>query len=167
MIALRYLALLLLVPLLTACEPETEPAKVVPEKAPPAAVEQKPVTQVEKPAPVVAKPAAPTKPAPAVAHDAPPAAPKQPKVAAKAPAEPAAEPPKSKLDLSLPPEVAEQLNAENQGDAALAPLLPPLFEEKTTAQNPFQVSGKLLTNEVDKDYWDSVEGAELQFEFKR
>ncbi|MGE8499479.1 MAG: hypothetical protein ACN6O6_18410 [Pseudomonas sp.] len=163
MSAPRYLALLLLVPLLTACNPETEPAKVVPEKTPPAAVEQKPVTQVEKPAPAVAKVEAPAKPAPVVAPKAPAAAPKPPKVAAKAPEEP----PKTKLDLSLPKDLAEQLNAEDQGDAALAPLLPPLFEEKKPAQNPFQVSGKLLTNEVDKDYWDSVEGAELQFEFKR
>lgn len=163
MSAPRYLALLLLVPLLTACNPETEPAKVVPEKTPPAAVEQKPVTQVEKPAPAVAKAEAPAKPAPVVAPKASAAAPKPPKVAGKAPEEP----PKTKLDLSLPKDLAEQLNAEDQGDAALAPLLPPLFEEKKPAQNPFQVSGKLLTNEVDKDYWDSVEGAELQFEFKR
>ncbi|MDH1261487.1 hypothetical protein [Pseudomonas sp. GD03944] len=167
MSAPRYLALLLLVPLLTACEPETEPAKVVPEKTPPAAVEQKPVTEVEQPAPEVAKAEAPAKPAATVAPKAPAAAPKPPKVAAKAPPESAAEAPKTKLDLSLPKDLAEQLNAEDRGDAALVPLLPPLFEEKKPEQNPFQVSGKLLTNDVDKDYWDSVEGAELQFEFKR
>ena len=73
-----------------------------------------------------------------------------------------------RLDLSLPTELVEQLNAEAPATpATLAPLLPPLFEQKQQALSPFQLSGRLLTNDADEDYLESVEGAELKFEFKR
>jgi len=152
-----YLALALMVPLLVACKPEPVPAKVVPESAP-AASEHAPVTPRAKPELPVQREAAP------VPGPNPPVTQATSRPAAKAPAEV----PKTKLDLSLPAELAEQLNAEDHGaDTALTPLLPPLFEPKRAAENPFQLSGRLLTNDDNKDYWDSVEGAELQFEFKR
>ncbi|MCY1401979.1 hypothetical protein D3C76_771780 [compost metagenome] len=46
-------------------------------------------------------------------------------------------------------------------------LLPPMFVEKSN-QAGFQLAGKLLHKEHarEDDYWQTVEGAELQFEFK-
>ncbi|MCY1532791.1 hypothetical protein D9M68_680800 [compost metagenome] len=156
MTATRYLSLALLIPLLTACEPKQKPAKVEPE-APgaPAVVEPPPVAA---PAPVApAVPAARTQ-VPAVTPRAPAT---EPGTMAKAL-------PKHKLDLSLPPEWVEQMNAGHADEgAALVPLLPPLFEEKQPVVNPFQLSGRLITNDADKDYWNSVEGAEVQFEFRQ
>lgn len=76
--------------------------------------------------------------------------------------------PESKLalDLSVPQELFEQaLESETRED--LSPLLPPLFGEKPEVQSPFQISGRLISNERVDDYWDSIEGAELQFEFKQ
>ncbi|HBX53870.1 hypothetical protein [Pseudomonas sp. UBA2684] len=162
MTALRYLALALLIPLFSACDTKPTPAKVAPAATPPAAVEEKPLSDNVEPATEPKAETVPVKPhaTPTVKH----AEPTAPAVVAKPPVEQA----KTKLDLSLPPELAEQLNAEDHGgEVALAPLLPPLFEERKPVANPFQLSGRLLTNEADKDYWDSVEGAELQFEFKR
>ena len=63
-------------------------------------------------------------------------------------------------------ELFEQaLESETRED--LSPLLPPLFGEKPEVQSPFQISGRLISNERVDDYWDSIEGAELQFEFKQ
>lgn len=156
--ALHYLILALLIPVLGACKPEPEPARVVPEKVPPAVVEPEPAAQNTAPEVVVPPETTPkATPRPAVTRASPASA-----------AEGPADPPKTKLDLSLPPELVEQLNAEDQGlETAMTPLLPPLFEPRRPVENPFQLSGRLLTNDDNKDYWDSVEGAELQFEFKR
>lgn len=150
---LRYLSLTLLIPLLNGCEPKVEPAKVEPEKAAPAVVAE--------PAPAVAaeQPVIPVEPV------------RRPKAAV--PAAPVASnaekaPPPAELDLSLPPELMTQVLAEQgDGQAALAPLLPPLFEDRQPPVGPFQLSGRLITNEADEDYWKSLDGAELQFEFKR
>lgn len=81
-------------------------------------------------------------------------------------AKPAESESKPALDLSLPQELFEQaLESETRDE--LAPLLPPLFGEKTEVESPFQISGRLISNEHVDDYWDSIEGAELQFEFKQ
>ena len=44
--------------------------------------------------------------------------------------------------------------------------LPPLFVEKPAEPGPYQLNGRLITNDRVDDYWDSVEGAELQIEFR-
>ncbi|UTW08355.1 hypothetical protein [Pseudomonas benzenivorans] len=171
MSVMRYLLPALFIALLSACDPEVKPAKVEP------ATSAVPEAQESKPKPPVAA-------QPQAAHQAPEPVP-QPKAASvqREPAEPPLEtPPKvpqapvqavpepalaAKLDLSLPPELLEQVNAQGVAGEAAAPLLPPLFEEKATTHDPLQLSGRLITNEADADYWKSVEGAELQFEIKR
>lgn len=70
------------------------------------------------------------------------------------------------LDLSLPPELLEQPLAELES-TELESLLPPLFGEKNEPPSPLQISGRLISNEKEEDYWDSIEGAELQFEFRQ
>lgn len=162
---MRYLGVALLVPLLSACEPKLAPAKVESEKTSTPAVQQvQPAKSVQSAAPAIAvEPAAPAQvPQPPPVQKAEPA----PVPAARL-ANPHKEPPKSKLDLSLPPELTEQLNAE-RGDAeqALEPLLPSLFEEKALVDNPFLLNGRLLSNEGDKDSSKLLDGAEVQFEFR-
>jgi hypothetical protein len=72
------------------------------------------------------------------------------------------------LDLSLPADLFEQLQSLVAPDELPSPaLLPPLFQADQAAESPFQLNGKLITNERSDDYFDSLEGAELQFEFKR
>jgi hypothetical protein len=104
------------------------------------------------------KPAAPAAVKPAPAEQKPPAA---------VPVAPRSEPARDKapLDLSLPEDL---LLAPLAGEELpLAPLLPPLFEAKAKPESPFQLHGKLISNERVDDYWESLEGAELQFEFKQ
>ncbi|WP_173173887.1 hypothetical protein [Pseudomonas tohonis] len=183
--------LLLLLGLLAGCEQETPPPQKPPASPPPVTEVAKP----EPAAPAKEAPVAkPTSEPPKVASEAPkpvakaeskPEAKSQakPKVEAKPStkvAQPATSPagnarkpektelPKAQLDLRLPrhlvdklePEIVEERKAEE-------PLLPPMFTEKAPEQGPFQLNGKLLTNEKEDDYWRSVEGAELQFEFKQ
>ena len=168
MTLMRYLPVVLLLPLLSACEPKVEPAKVEAEKAAPAAVEEVAKPVAASPAPAVQVPAAVPKAPPAKVATPAAATVARPKAATPAVATAQQEPPKSKLDLSLPPELVERLQAEDGGvETTLAPLLPPLFEPKRPAVNPFQLSGRLLTNDGGEDYWNSVDGAEVQFEFKR
>lgn len=83
--------------------------------------------------------------------------------------------PPIKLDLSLPRELVDDLH---HGEPLLEekPLLPPLFVEKEAKPAPFQLSGKLITNEHERDrsgeklerdnYFDKVDGAQLNFEFR-
>lgn len=80
-----------------------------------------------------------------------------------------AEVPKARLDLSLPDELVEDLKPEEALDDAHKPLLPPLFAPKPETQSPYQLSGKLITNDrlSREDYWDTVEGAQLQIEIKQ
>ncbi|QKE65708.1 hypothetical protein HNE05_10030 [Aquipseudomonas campi] len=116
-----------------------------------------------KPA-VSAKPAAtssqPQKNQPVRAKVPPPA------VAKARPVKPQPLPP-AKLDLRLPAELVEQMElGEPLQELPEQPLLPPLFGEKPTEPGPFQLNGRLITNDQSEDYWDSVEGAELQFEFR-
>lgn len=156
MSVMRYLSPALLTALLSACEPKVEPAKVAPEKQPSPAVVDKQALVSPTPEPAVAAVAPAEAPAPRA------------KPAAAALDKTVKEPEQSRLDLSLPAEFMKRTNAGHADDgAALAPLLPPLFETRQPAVSPFQISGRLITNEGDEDYWNSVEGAELQLEFKR
>ncbi|WP_244527236.1 hypothetical protein [Pseudomonas borbori] len=76
--------------------------------------------------------------------------------------------PRLELDLSLPTELLEPSESVESFSELPSTLLPPLFDEQNPAVSPFQLQGKLITNERgDQDYWESLEGAELQFEFKR
>ncbi|AOE86274.1 hypothetical protein [Pseudomonas sp. TCU-HL1] len=76
--------------------------------------------------------------------------------------------PKAKLDLTLPKDLVNQLESgDAMADMPDQPMLPKMFVEKPVPESPFQLNGKLITNEREDDYWRSVEGAELQFEFKR
>jgi outer membrane biosynthesis protein TonB len=163
----KSILLLLCLGLLSACERAPEPVaqQPAPEPAVVAAPEPAPVAEVAKP-----KPVEPAPPAKVVENK--PVPPAKPPVAAKP--KPAAAPqtkpaePESKLalDLSVPQELFEQaLESETRDE--LSPLLPPMFGEKPEAESPFQISGRLISNERVDDYWDSIEGAEVQFEFKR
>lgn len=65
-----------------------------------------------------------------------------------------------KLDLSLPDDWAKELEASES--APSLSLLPPLFSEPAPAVH---MSGRLITSEEDDE--QLIEGAEIQFEFKR
>ncbi|MBC2657095.1 translation initiation factor 2 [Pseudomonas sp. MSSRFD41] len=77
-----------------------------------------------------------------------------------------------KLDLNLPTEMVKHL--QPLGAAPLpkrAPLLPPMFGEKPKESTPFQLNGRLLTNEMQlqlrREERRDIEGAALDFEFKQ
>lgn len=73
-----------------------------------------------------------------------------------------------KLDLSLPKHLVDELEPRvKQEQHVEQPLLPPMFVEKPSQQSPYQLNGKLITNQREEDYLRSVEGAELQIEFKQ
>ena len=79
------------------------------------------------------------------------------------------------LDLSLPHDLVDQLEpGEPIPDIVPRPrLLPPLFGEKPAEPSAFQLSGKLITNDLDREklesdnLLDKVEGAQLNFEFRK
>lgn len=162
MTCLRSLALLLTLFSLLGCDPSTTPKNPKP-------------TATEAPAPALTPPAAPVEPVTVLKPQQMPEPEAKPKqvvaptsAAPPKTAKPAvqAQPPVA-LDLSLPPEVFEPLQPLEPLDDAPAKLLPPLFGEKVAPESPFQLNGKLITNERGDDYWESVEGAQLQFEFKQ
>lgn len=66
------------------------------------------------------------------------------------------------LDLSVPKELLKTLQPSDAPDDLDRTLLPPMFIERDE-ENPFQLNGRLIT----KDRQDVIEGAELQFQFKR
>ncbi|MFJ2366461.1 translation initiation factor 2 [Pseudomonas sp. NPDC087697] len=79
--------------------------------------------------------------------------------------------PPAKLDLSLPPDMVKQLQPVGSVPIVKhAPLLPPMFGEKPKDDSPFQLNGRLLSNEMQlqmrKEEHREVEGAALEFEFK-
>ena len=162
----KSILLLLCLGWLSACERAPEPVaqQPAPESAVVTAPQPAPVAEVKpkpaEPAPpakvVENKPVPPAK-APVAAKPKPAAAPQT------KPAEPEA---KLALDLSVPQELFEQA-LENETREERSPVLPPLFGEKPDVQSPFQISGRLISNERVDDYWDSIEGAEVQFEFKQ
>ncbi|MFK0089800.1 translation initiation factor 2 [Pseudomonas sp. NPDC090755] len=92
---------------------------------------------------------------------------------ARKPAKAAPEPlPKAKLDLSLPTDMVKDLKPASQDPVPTPkPLLPYLFGEKPPADSPFQLNGRLLSNEMQlqlrNDARQEVEGAAIDFEFKQ
>jgi hypothetical protein len=79
--------------------------------------------------------------------------------------------PPAKLDLSLPPDMVKQLQPVGSVPIVKhASLLPPMFGEKAKDGSPFQLNGRLLSNEMQlqmrKEEHREVEGAALEFEFK-
>ncbi|UVE16272.1 hypothetical protein NVV93_11635 [Pseudomonas sp. LS44] len=181
MSAKRTLGLLLMVLALGACDDGVPPVPKVPPSAPvpkppttapqeagkselvikqaPASVEETPVPKAsldpglankpaEKPAESkVAKPDLEVKEAPKSAQEKPL--------------------PQATLDLRLPKELVDSLEHEVPVPEEPKPLLPPMFAPKEPSEGPFQLNGKLITNDREDDYLRSVEGAELQFEFKQ
>lgn len=99
---------------------------------------------------------------------------KRPPIASKS--KPASEVVKTKLpsaalDLSLPEDMAEELKPI--GTVALPrhdAVLPPMFGDKA-GSSPFQLNGRLINNEMQLQLRNEerreVEGAALEFEFKR
>ena len=81
--------------------------------------------------------------------------------------------PTAKLDVSLPPEMVKQL--QPLGAVPMPkhkPLLPNMFGEKPEEESPFQLNGRLLSNEMGLQLrndarQNEVEGAALDFEFKQ
>ena len=155
------------------------------------AVPLAPAPPVEVPdvAEVPAAVSSPEAPVPASATAQPKPAPlPAPVVKAQAPRpKPAASKPASKssaksqklaplpLDLSLPHDLVDQLEpGEPIPEIVPKPrLLPPLFGEKPAEPSAFQLSGKLITNDLDREklesdnLLDKVEGAQLNFEFRK
>lgn len=166
MTSMRYLLPILVALLLGACGADEQGDETPRENAKPAVVTTEPVQKPVEP-PVQA----PTEEPPLVEEEVAPPTPK--KAAERVKADKKVQKmvqkaPKTKLDLSLPPELTAQLNAEDQAaEDGLAPILPAFFEEKKPITNPFQLSGKLLTGEAGSEFSNSVEGAQLEFEFRR
>ena len=81
--------------------------------------------------------------------------------------------PTPKLDLSLPPEMVKQL--QPLGTVAMPkhkPLLPNLFDQRPIEDSPFQLNGRLISNEMELQLRNEardrqIEGAALDFEFKQ
>lgn len=171
MTSMRYLLPLLVALLLGACGAEEQGDETPRQNSEPAVVTSEPARKPAEPA-AKAPAEVPAPAAPPAAQEKPaPVAPKKAAERAKSEKKPqkvAQTPPRTKLDLSLPPELAAQLDAEDRAaEDGLAPILPAFFEEKKTAPDPFQLSGKLLTGETGTEFSNSVEGAELHFEFRR
>ncbi|MDN7143859.1 translation initiation factor 2 [Pseudomonas sp. JQ170] len=89
------------------------------------------------------------------------------------PAKPAPEPlPSARVDLSLPAEMVKDLKPASQDPVSTPkPLLPYLFGEKPPSDSPFQLNGRLLSNEMQlqlrNDARQEIEGAAIEFEFKQ
>jgi hypothetical protein len=140
-----------------------------------AAAQEKPAASAtaKKPA-SVQKAAAVKRPAAAVKKKPAAAVKKRPPIASKskAPSEVVkTQLPPVKLDLRLPPQMAQELKPVGtvplpRHDA----LLPPMFGEKS-GSSPFQLNGRLLSNEMQLQLRNEerreVEGAALDFEFKQ
>lgn len=80
--------------------------------------------------------------------------------------------PSTNIDLSLPPEMVRQLQPIGTVPIVKrAPLLPPLFEEKTKEESKFQLNGRLISNEMQLQLRNEerreVEGAALEFQFNQ
>ena len=81
--------------------------------------------------------------------------------------------PSANLDLSLPPDMVKQL--QPLGTIPMPkhkPLLPNMFGEKPEQDSPFQLNGRLLSNEMELQLRNEardrqIEGAALDFQFKQ
>lgn len=153
---------------LVACEPTaTPPAQpkaksAVPLQAPAESPAAKPDSQASAPRAALLQGSEELTPRAVVA----PAKPNPPIPTLAPEPEPEPAPISAPLDLKLHTNVFDPLQP-------MAPLneqqhlLPPLFGQKIEPDNAFQLNGKLISNERDDDYWQSVEGAQLEFEFKQ
>ncbi|MHC6226508.1 hypothetical protein ACYU03_17350 [Pseudomonas sp. X10] len=79
---------------------------------------------------------------------------------------------KPRIDLSLPVELVKDLKPQVSGEPlARKPLLPSMFTEKPATDSPFQLNGRLISNEMQlqlrNDSRRDVEGAAIDFEFKQ
>ncbi len=143
-------------PVVPVAVPEVPAAAAVPTAADPAPPESRPL-----PAPVVK--AQTPRPKPAASKPASKSSATSQKLAPLP------------LDLSLPHDLVDQLEpGQPIPDIVPRPrLLPPLFGEKPAEPSAFQLSGKLITNDLDREklesdnYLDKVEGAQLNFEFRK
>lgn len=171
MTSMRYLLPILVALLLGACGADEQGDETPRENAKPAVVTTEPVQKPVEPPVQVPAEEPPAEVQPLVEEEVAPPTPK--KAAERVKADKKVQKmvqkaPKTKLDLSLPPELTAQLDAEDQAaEDGLAPILPAFFEEKKSITNPFQLSGKLLTGEAGTEFSNSVEGAQLEFEFRR
>lgn len=83
--------------------------------------------------------------------------------------------PKAKLDLSLPADMVDNLEPNVGSPSPIQrrkPLLPPMFTEKPeTSDSPFQLNGRLISNEMQlqlrNDSRRDVEGAAIDFEYRQ
>lgn len=80
--------------------------------------------------------------------------------------------PSTRLDLSLPQDLVNKMQPVGKVPLSKSrPLLPQMFVEKPASQTPFQLNGRLLSNEMElqlrNDSRRDVEGAALDFEFKQ
>ena len=166
MIVIQRVVVLALLLSVAACEPTASPPAAAKAESPEATTP--PVRAPSNPANVQPKTAA-------VANAARPNSPvvKPPVTVVQAkPPTPVATPQSAPEAVDAPLDLSLQLNVFDPLQP-LAPLteeshlLPPLFGEKIEPDNAFQLNGKLISNEQDDDYWQSVEGAQLQFEFKQ
>lgn len=170
MISIRSLALLLALLSVAACEQSANP----PEQAKPPSVQEHSTKAAPAAKPSASKPSA-SKSEETAAPAVPPL-----KQQSRAASQSSTAPAKSKapvlvsapvfnapLDLSLPAEALQSLPPQEPFNDQTSSLLPPLFAEKPLPESAFQLNGKLITNERGDEYWQSVEGAQLQFEFKQ
>lgn len=80
---------------------------------------------------------------------------------------------KPAIDLSLPTDMASQLDPQGKvAPIAKKSVLPAMFAEKKTGKDsPFQLNGRLLSNEMQlqlrNESHQQVEGAALDFEFRQ
>ena len=81
--------------------------------------------------------------------------------------------PSAKLDLSLPPDMVSQLKPLGTiTQTKRKRLLPNMFGEKPQIDSPFQLNGRLISNEMNLQLRNEgrdkeIEGAALEFEFKQ
>lgn len=80
--------------------------------------------------------------------------------------------PAAALDLRLPAGMVKDLKPASQDPVSTPkPLLPHLFGEKPPSDSPFQLNGRLLSNEMQlqlrNDARQDIEGAAIEFEFKQ
>ncbi len=81
--------------------------------------------------------------------------------------------PKARLDLSLPPDLMKGMKPVAEIEAEVRkPLLPAMFGEKPQTDSPFQLNGRLLSNEMQLQLRNDmrqqeIEGAAIDFEFKQ
>ncbi|WP_371925210.1 translation initiation factor 2 [Pseudomonas sp. H9] len=81
--------------------------------------------------------------------------------------------PAATLDLRLPADMVKDLKPATQDPAPTPkPLLPHLFGEKPPSESPFQLNGRLLSNEMQLQLRNDarqqdIEGAAIELEFKQ